>query len=227
MTLTQMTIRDDAAWITLDDGKVNAMSPNMLREIASHLDTAEGSVAVTVIRGRDGIFSAGFDMSTLASGRNAAIEMVREGARLVERLLAHPHPVVTACTGHAYPMGAFVMLAADSRFGVEGPYRIGMNETAIGLTVPRFALELGRERLTRHGFARIAAATLHSPEEAREMGYLDHVVGTGDLDARVREEVARLAALDAPSFTATKARMNQPVLEAIATAIDEELAEAA
>jgi len=227
MALTRLTIRDDVAWIQLDDGKVNAMSPNMLGEIAAHLATAETSARVTVIRGRDGIFSAGFDLRTLAAGPEAAVAMVRDGARLVERLLAHPHPVVTACTGHAYPMGAFLMLAADCRFGVEGPYRIGMNETAIGLTVPRFALALAGARLTRHGFARIAAATLYSPEEARAVGYLDHVVAVGDLDARVRDEVVRLGALDGASFAATKARMNESLLDAIAIAIEQELAEAA
>ena len=43
--------------------------------------------------------------------------MVRAGAQLVARLLAFPRPVLTVCTGHAYPMGAFLMLAADVRLG--------------------------------------------------------------------------------------------------------------
>jgi enoyl-CoA hydratase len=227
MARTTLSIRDGVAWITLDDGKVNAMSSNMLAEIAAHLETAEEASTVTVIRGREGIFSAGFDMPTLAGGREAAIAMVREGAHLVQRLLAHPHPVVTACTGHAYPMGAVLMLAADCRFGVEGPYRIGMNETAIGLTVPKFALALAHARLTRPGFLRVATATLFSPEEARDAGYLDHVVAARDLDSMVRAEAARLLSLDQPSFAATKARMNQAAIDAIAAAIEEELAEAA
>ncbi len=227
MARTHLEMDAGVAWITLDDGKVNAMSPGMLGEIASHLDTAEKSSAVAVIRGREGIFSAGFDMPTLSAGRDAAVSMVRDGALLVQRLLSYPHPVVTACTGHAFPMGAFLMLCADSRFGVEGPYKIGMNETAIGLTVPKFALALAHARLTRHGFARIAAATLFSPEGARNVGYLDHVVTTDALDTLVRAEATRLAALDASSFTETKARMNRPTLDAIAKAIDEELAEAA
>ena len=227
MDRTQLAIEDGVAWITLDDGKVNAMSSPMLQEIGDRLDEAEAAEAVAVIRGREGIFSAGFDMPTLGSGREAAIRMVREGARLVERLLSFPYPVVTACTGHAYPMGAFLMLSADSRFGVEGPYRIGMNETAIGLTVPRFALELARARLTSPGFVQIATAALFAPEEARRFGYLDHVVALSDLDRRVRAETERLAMLDRPSFTATKARMNASTLESIRAAIEEELAEAA
>ncbi len=227
MPLTQLELQDGVAWITLDDGKVNAMSSAMLAEITARLEAAEKASHVTVIRGRDGIFSAGFDMPTLSAGRDAAVAMVRDGARLVERLLAYPHPVITACTGHAFPMGAFLMLAADVRVGVEGPYKIGMNETAIGLTVPKFALALAHARLSRPGFVQIAAGDLFSPTRARELGYLDHVVAASQLDARVREEVERVSALDSPSFTATKQRMNAEPLRAIAQAIEEELAEAA
>ncbi len=223
MTRTQLEITDGIAWITLDDGKVNAMSVEMLTEIGARLEAAEAASAVAVIRGRPGIFSAGFDMPTLGRGREAAVAMVSAGARLVERLLAYPHPVVTACTGHAYPMGAFLMLSGDRRFGVHGPYRIGMNETAIGLTVPRFALALAAARLTRPGFVRVATAGLFDPEEARALGYLDEVVASEDLDVRVREEAARLCALDAASFTATKHRMNAPLRGSICAAIEEEL----
>ncbi|NIU77875.1 MAG: enoyl-CoA hydratase, partial [Gammaproteobacteria bacterium] len=94
------------------------------------------------------------------------------GARLVQRLLRFPRPVVTACTGHAYPMGAFLMLSADVRFGAEGPFRIGMNEVAIGLTVPGFAVELARHRLAPPGFGRVTTAKMFDPEEARHVGYL-------------------------------------------------------
>ena len=70
--------------------------------------------------------------------------MVRAGVRVIERMLALPRPIVTVCTGHAYPMGAFLMLCADVRFGVPGDWNIGMNEVAIGLAVPQFAVELAR-----------------------------------------------------------------------------------
>lgn len=227
MPLTRLEIQEGIARLTLDDGKVNAMSRAMLGEISAQLETTRAEARVTVIRGREGIFSAGFDLKTMGAGPAQAIAMVRDGARLVEQLLAHPHPVLTACTGHAYPMGAFVMLAADSRLGIDGPYRIGMNETAIGLTVPKFALALAEARLTGHGYARVAAASLFSPNEAREMGYLDYVVAREELDARVETEAERLASLDPESFSQTKARVNAPILSAIARAIEEELAEAA
>lgn len=131
-------------------------------------------------------------------------------------MLAFRCPVVTVCTGHAYPMGAFLMLAADVRFGVAGSFRIGMNEVAIALTVPSFALEIARHRLTPAGFARITTAAMFGPDEALRHGYLDYVVDPAQLDTVVE--------LDRPAFVATKSRINAHALEAIRAAIGAELA---
>jgi enoyl-CoA hydratase len=102
-----------------------------------------------------------------------------------------------------------------------------MNEVAIGMTAPRFAIELARHRLTPPGFATITSAAMFSPEEALRAGYLDRVVPAGELDAAVAEEVVRLRALDTKAYAATKARVNEQVLGAIRTAVAEELAQLA
>ncbi|MEN8159324.1 MAG: crotonase/enoyl-CoA hydratase family protein [Myxococcota bacterium] len=219
---TKLVIEDGVAWLSLDDAKVNALSREMIDEIDRALDAAEEAQAIPVLRGRAGIFSAGFDLKTFAQGAAAGAAMVRAGAELVLRLLAFPRPVVTVCTGHAYPAGAFLMLAADVRFGAAGPWQIGLNEVAIGLTVPRFAVELARHRLVPAGLARVASATMFPPEEALRLGYLDRVVSPETLDREVRGEVERLRTLDAPSFVATKARANEPAIVAIQTALEEE-----
>ena len=222
--MTQVQISDGVARISLDDGKVNAMSSELMGELGKALDQAEAAGAVTVLRGRTGMFSAGFDLGTFKRGREATVAMLRGGARLIERLLGFPCPVVTVCTGHAYPAGAFLMLAADVRFGVAGEWRIGMNEVAIALTVPQFALEIARHRLTPAGFARITTAPMFGPDEALRHGYLDYVLEPAQLDAAVELEVARLLKLDRPSFAATKQRINDRTLAAIRAAIATELA---
>jgi enoyl-CoA hydratase len=219
---TSVAIADGVARITLDDGKVNAMSREMLAEIEAALDEAEKAGAVTLLRGREGIFSAGFDLPTFARGVEASVAMVGAGARLVERLLAFPLPVLAVCTGHAYPMGAFLLLASDVRFALAGPFRIGMNEVAIGLTLPRFAVELARHRLTPPGFARATSAAMFGPKEAMRLGYVDRVLDASELDAAVAEEAARLRALHLPSFAATKARIHERALAAIRAALEAE-----
>jgi enoyl-CoA hydratase len=216
--LTTLDIRDGAAWITLDDGKVNAMSLDMLREIETQLDSACGAGGPIVIKGRKGIFSAGFDMKTFARGPEASRSMVKAGVRVIERMLALPQPIVTACTGHAYPMGAFLMLCADVRFGALGDWNIGMNEVAIGLAVPQFAVQLARHRLTPAGVMRASTGAMFKPEEAARLGYLDYVVRADDLDTTIRDELQRLGKLDMKSYALTKARLNGPVLAAISEA---------
>jgi hypothetical protein len=140
---------DGIAKISMDDGKVNVMSVAMLSELTAAFERAErDGVIVILTSAREGIFSAGFDTKILANkDPQEVFEMVRLGAELAVRVLAFPRPVVTACPGHAYPMGAFLLLASDVRIGADGPYRIGLNEVAIGIPVPTFGLELARDRL--------------------------------------------------------------------------------
>src|SRR5262245_19262545 len=222
-----VALEDGVAWITLDDGKVNALSAETIGALERALDAAERAGAVAVLRGRAGIFSAGFDLRTFQQGAEAGAAMVRAGAELVLRLLAFPRPILTVCTGHAYPAGAFLMLAADVRLGARGEFQIGMNETAIGLTVPKFALELARSRLAPAGFARIQSAALFAPDEAMRLGYLDRVLEPAELDAAARAEAERLRSLDAPAFAATKARCNERAIAAIRGALEEEWSAAA
>jgi enoyl-CoA hydratase len=218
---TTLESRDGVAWITLDDGKVNAMSFEMLSEIARQLDEAMAAGGPVVLQGRPGMFSAGFDLKTFALGPEAARDMVLAGVGLIQAMLAYPRPIATVCTGHAYPMGAFLMLSADVRFGIAGPWRIGMNEVAIGLTVPRFAIELARHRLTPAGFGRVSTAAMFDPVEAVQQGYLDYCLAAEEIDAAVYGELQRLKKLDWKSYEATKARLNEPVARAIAAAAAE------
>jgi enoyl-CoA hydratase len=224
MTAT-IEITEDVAWITIDDGKVNALSAELLGEIDHRLEQAGQQARVTVLSGRPGIFSAGFDLKAFGRGPTESLRMVRAGVCVIDRMLTHPHPILALCTGHAYPMGAFLLLSADLRLGASGDWRIGLNEVAIQITVPRFALALARHRLTAPGFARITTAAMFDPESAIAMGYLDEVVPPAALAERAHELIQGLLALDLPSYRATKARVNEAVLEAVrATGSEQALA---
>ena len=48
-------------------------------------------------------------------------------------------------------MAAFLLLASDIRIGADGPFRIGLNEVAIGIPVPTFGLELAPPCARRRG----------------------------------------------------------------------------
>src|SRR5262249_51718111 len=131
-TLVTYDRTDAVATITLDDGKVNVLSPPMQSAIHVALDRAEADDAAVVLLGRDGVLSAGFDLDVLRDGGPDSIAMVRGGFELAARVLAFPRPVVIGCTGHAVAMGAFLLLSGDYRLGVAGDYLLTANEVAIG-----------------------------------------------------------------------------------------------
>jgi len=212
--------------ITLDDGKVNCLSPQMLGEISAALDRAEEDGAAVVLAGRKGKFSAGFDLAVLAKGGDEAVDMLIDGFRLAERLLAFPMPVVIACTGHALAMGSFLLLSADYRIGADGPHKIGANEVAIGMTMPRFGVEISRQRLAPAHFHRaVICAEIYSPHGAVEAGFLDRVVPEDELMAAAREKATALAGLSMPAHAATKLRAREEALRAVRQAIEADEAE--
>ncbi len=210
-TRTRYELTDGIATITMDDGKVNAVAPDMSAEVLAHFDRAEAEEAkVVVLAGREQTLSAGFDLKVEPAGWPA---MMAAGARLSARMLSFPRPVVVACPGNAIAMGAFLLLSADYRVGVTGDGRIGLNEVAIGLTIPWFAIEIARHRLPRPAFDRCTVTgVLLGPDEARAAGFLDEVVPAEELDAAALAAARQLAAINAVAHAATKLRVRREVL---------------
>lgn len=222
--LVTYAFTDGVATITMDDGKANVMSPAMLAEIDRALDQAQADDAVVVLRGRPGMFSAGYDLGVFQSGDGAAvIGMLRAGGGLVQRLVDFPRPVLAACTGHAMAQGAFTLLAADVRIGVHGSFRFGMNEVAIGMTVPNYAVTISRHRMPRTAFdLALGTARLVSPEQAQGWGLLDDVVDEAGLDQAVAEEAQRLVTLASDAHLGTKRRVRAGLAETLRREIDRE-----
>jgi enoyl-CoA hydratase len=215
------TVDGAVATITMDDGKVNALSSAMLGDINAALDRAEADADVVVLGGRPGVFSAGFDLPVLREGGEAAGSMLRAGFELAERLLSFPAPVVIACSGHAIAMGAFLVLSGDYRIGTAGPYKITANEVAIGLTLPRAAVEICRQRLSPAYFTRATIiAEVFSPAQAAEAGFLDLVVDAAELDQAVCSAAGGLTQLDMAAHSATKLRARKATLYAVHEAIE-------
>jgi enoyl-CoA hydratase len=223
--LVTSTRADGVTTMAMDDGKVNVFSIAMLESLHAAFDEAEQQETVVVLTGRPGSFSAGFDLNVIRGGPADAVTILRLGATLAERILAFPSPVVVACTGHAFPAGAFLLMAADYRLGVDGPYKLGLNEVRIGLTLPWFAIVLARHRLTPSSFDRATVTgTMFDPQQACEAGLLDTVVAPNRL-AGAADAVARdLTEVDRRAHAATKLRVRQRVLGELRAAIEDELA---
>ena len=216
--------QDGVARVALDDGKVNALSIAMLRELHAALDRAEAEEAVVFLRGREGFLSAGFDLKVFREEPERLGEMLRLGAELCARLLAFPRPVLIASDGHAIAAGSFLLLAADVRIAADGPFEIGLNEVKIGMTLPLFVVELARHRLTPPHFDQaLVTARMYRPADAVEAGFLDRIVAPEELDAAAEAAAQELVALNPAAHAATKLRVRGAALEALREAIEAEL----
>jgi enoyl-CoA hydratase len=219
--LVKYQAEGSVATITMDDGKVNVLSPAMQADINAALDQADADGATVILTGRPGRFSAGFDLNTLSAGGREAVLMLRGGFELSSRLLSFPRPVVIACSGHAMAMGFFLLLSADHTIGVDGPFKLVANEVAIGLPMPRPAIAVMRNRLTPAAFTRTAVlAQSFTPMEAIAAGVFDRVVTEDQLLPTAVEVATGLAALDMNAHAITKRLARTPTLDAIAEGID-------
>ncbi len=220
--IVRIELQEEVAILHFDDGKANAFSLAALAAFDSALDEAGKAAKSVVIAGRPGRFSAGFDLSVMRSGDAGAVgRMVRSGAELALRLYELPQPVVIACTGHAVAMGAVALLAADTRIGAAGDFKIGLNEVAIGMTLPPFAVELARDRLSRRHLQRATGLSeLYGPEAAVDAGFLDRVVAPDALLGEAVGEARRFAALDGRAHLGTKRNLRGDTIERIRATLD-------
>ena len=218
--LVSYSLEDGIATLTLNNGKVNAFSHELIADFNRGLDQAEAAGAVVIVTGQPGILSGGYDLKVMMSGPQNAINLVAEGSTLARRMLAHPQPIIVACPGHAVAKGAFVLLSADYRIGVEGPFTIGLNEVKIGMTMHHVGIAIARDRLTPPAFQRsVINAEMFTPQGALAAGFLDQVVAPEHLLSAAAEMAQQLKKLNMTAHKNTKRKLRKPLLDALDAAI--------
>ena len=209
------------ATVTLNNGKVNAISPDVIAELNESLDRSETDEAIMILTGRPGILSGGYDLKVMTSGPENAIALVAAGSTLARRMLAHPFPIIVACPGHAVAKGAFILLSADYRIGVDGPFRIGLNEVEIGMTMHHVGLERARDRLRKSFLNRsVINAEMFDPQQAMAAGFLDAVVAPDELMPAARAVAEDMKRLNMTAHAKTKVKMRASLLQTLDDAIE-------
>src|SRR5210317_125346 len=208
--------------LTFDDGKANAVGPEFLDNINAGLDRAqEEQAGAVILRGREGMFSGGFDLGEFKKGPEQGVAMVGRGFELLVRLYSFPLPLVAACTGHGIAMGAFIIMACDSRVGTRGAFKMSLPETAIGMELPPILVELAASRITRRHMTRVALQSeVYNPEQAVDAGFIDEVVDADDLGARSMAVAEQLAQLPQAQFAANKLSVRAATLQAMRDSVE-------
>ena len=117
------------------------------------------------------------------------------------------------------------MMSCDLRIGADVPSKIGLNEVAIGLVLPKFAVELARERIaSSHFTAATMGAQIYDPAGAKEAGFLDLVVPEQELEAIAMQEAARLGLLRTGAYGATKANARAMMIAEVGAGVEADMA---
>lgn len=218
-------LKDSVAILRIDDGKANAVSHVFIDAVNAGLDRAAQEARAAVIVGRPKRFSAGFDLAVVRDGGpKAARGLVAAGAKMLMKMYVHPQPLLISCTGHAIAAGALMLLAADTRIGAEGDFKIGLNEVAIGMTLPYFLVALARERLSkRHLTQAIIQSRLYDPAGAVDAGFLDRACPADRLAEETLKEAKQLAELRPEVYRDAKIRNRGAVADEVLATLQDDL----
>jgi len=212
------------AIITINNGKANAISHEVIAGLNASLDKAAEEKKVVILTGKTGFFSAGFDLKVMAKSPESAKELVTKGSKLSLRMLSFPQPIIVACSGHAIAKGAFLLLSADYRIGVEGAFKIGLNEVMIGMTMHNAGIAIAKARLSEVYLNRsVNNAEIYSSKQAIAAGFLDIIVPEDHLMSTAVKVAEMSAKLNKKAHAETKLKVRKQHLEALENAIELDL----
>ncbi|HEV7918431.1 MAG TPA: crotonase/enoyl-CoA hydratase family protein [Solirubrobacterales bacterium] len=224
METLQYEVREGVAWLTLDDGRANALNLDVIAALETALANAENDEAVraVVLAGRTGFFSAGLDLNWLPTlSREELASVGRAIAEISRRIFIFPKPMIAAVTGHAVAGGAVLLLACDRSVGAEGNFKIGLNEVAIGMPMGGFGLDLAAAHLSPAALsAGLLYGEMFDPVRARELGYLDELVAPGKVIERAGEIALKATEISPFAYVATKHALRDAAALKIAEQIE-------
>ena len=220
--IATLSKENDISIIKLDDGKANAFSYDMLSQVNELLKKVPRDSGALVITGREGLFSGGFDLKTLATGDMEKItKMVQLGYRLLLELFSFDRPIVAAVSGHSIALGLFVTCSADYRIAIDGKYVCQANEVRNNMDIPTQIMEIIKARVNKKYFyPAVYHSDAYSVQDSIEVGYIDEVVSEDQFMKRVMEKAKELATLPHPFYANTKKTAQDDVRQKIADAID-------
>jgi enoyl-CoA hydratase/carnithine racemase len=184
---------DGVAVVRLQNGKVNALSSEVLRQLkAAAEDLTANPPGAVIVTGGDRIFAAGADITEFAGPEEARV-IGRLFLEALNAVAAIPRMVIASVTGVALGGGCELAMACDLRIASDTA-RFGQPEILLGI-IPAGG---GTQRLTRLvGPAKAKDLVLTGraikADEALAIGLADEVVPADELEAHVRAKAAELA----------------------------------
>ena len=139
-------------------------------------------------------------------------------------MLSFSQPIIVICSGHAIAKGAFLLLSSDYRIGVEGDFKIGLNEVMIGMTMHHAGIAIAKARLSEVYLNRsVNNAEIFNPKEAVKAGFLDMIVSESILLPSAIKVAEMFSKLNKKAHFETKQKVRKQQLEDLKSAIELDL----
>lgn len=205
--------------LTLDRPPANAIDETLLMDLVAALDLAadDDAVRAVVLTGAGKTFSAGFDLRAPRRDAAAAARLRELYRDAHARLLGLPKPTIALVRGHAIAGGLILVLACDYRLGIDGDWRFGLNEVAIGASFPCVAFEIVRLRLPHARASELMlGASLYPATQATRLGVVDELLPAETGEASILRRAARLGAYPREAYAHTKQALVADALARVA-----------
>ncbi|MCD9006403.1 enoyl-CoA hydratase/isomerase family protein [Luteimonas sp. XNQY3] len=197
----------------------NALDPALCLALRDAIDTAAADgIGGVVLSGGPKVFSGGLDVPHLLSlPDTASLRDAWDAFFVGARALAGaPMPVVAALAGHAPAGGCVLALCCDYRVMASGAYRIGLNETQVGLVAPDGIQRLMRRTIgARQAERLLVGGLLVDADEALRLGLVDELAGIDEVPLRARVWLESLLALPRAPMLETRAIARADLVEAL------------
>lgn len=205
--------------------KKNALTRDMYNAMTAALLEADKSpdVAVHMIAGSGGVFTAGNDIGDFAKRGTVDLTQRKEGASsLISTLPTLTKPVIAAVDGLAIGVGVTMLFHCDLVYAsptavFRTPFLdLGLvMEAGSSLMAPRI---MGHQR----AFELLCLGEPFTAEEARDAGFVNRVVPAADLEAKAMQAAQKLAAKPPGALFAARRLMRIGVEQAALERIAEE-----
>lgn len=198
---------------------VNALDPALCLALRDALtQAAQDGVGGVVLAGGPKVFSAGLDVPHLLSLTDAAALRAAWDAffAAARALAAAPMPVVAALEGHAPAGGCVLALCCDYRVMAAGDFRIGLNETQVGLVAPEGIQRLLRRVVgARQAERLLVGGLLLDSDDALRLGLVDALATSDEVSLQARRWLETLLALPRAPMLQTRAIARADLIAAL------------
>ena len=205
--------------ISIDRPPVNAINPELVSTLSDTMNSFKSNSEIkgVILEGRDGIFSAGLDITHLfPKDRNYIENFWKDFSGLLVNMFSYPKPLYSLIGGHCPAGGTVMVIMTDYRIMADGKYVIGLNEVDVGLTVPYgigmvFQYVAGK----RNAEDLLLKAKLISPSEALQLGLVDELCDLETLLDVTLERISVASSLYSPQQVETKKILREQTLTVV------------